>query len=146
MNSTFKIALLAFAALCAGLVWAMIPSRGASAIAFTQFMAEVDRGSVQGVTIEGTDLHGMRRDGSIFQTTTPENSRELIKTLNEKGVSVTYRDIRGGGWSAWLIQIIPVVFAAWLVYLLPAAFILVAVILITRSVSRQRSPLGELNR
>jgi cell division protease FtsH len=73
---------------------------------FTQFMTDVDAGNVQEVTVDGMQVHGKHKDGTPFHTTVPTNYPDMIKTLRDKGVSVTFRDINGGSW-AWLIQVIP---------------------------------------
>jgi cell division protease FtsH len=83
----------------------------------TQFMSDIDQGKVHDLTVNGMEVRGKHTDGSAFHTTAPANyfTPEMLKTLQSKGVSITFRDINGGNW-AWLIQVIPFVLigAVWL--------------------------------
>ena len=83
----------------------------------TQFMSDIDQGKVHDLTVNGMEVRGKHTDGSAFHTTAPANyfSPEMLKTLQSKGVSITFRDINGGNWT-WLIQVIPFVLigAVWL--------------------------------
>jgi len=83
----------------------------------TQFMSDIDQGKVHELTVNGMEVRGKHTDGSAFHTTAPANyfTPEMLKTLQSKGVSITFRDINGGNW-AWLIQVIPFVLigAVWL--------------------------------
>jgi cell division protease FtsH len=82
---------------------------------FTEFMADVDQGRVHDITVDGMQVKGKLTDGSSFHTTAPANYPDMIKTLRDKGVSMSFRDINGGNW-AWLIQVVPFVLigAVWL--------------------------------
>jgi len=84
-------------------------------IIFTQFMTDVDQGTVQEVTVNGMEVKGKHRDGSVFHTTAPANYPDMIKALRDKGVNVTFKDINGGNW-AWMIQVVPIVLigAVWI--------------------------------
>jgi cell division protease FtsH len=83
----------------------------------TQFMGDIDQGKVHELTVNGMEVRGKHTDGSAFHTTAPANyfTPEMLKTLQSKGVSITFRDINGGNW-AWLIQVVPFVLigAVWL--------------------------------
>ena len=70
---------------------------------FSQFMAEVDQGIVHEVTVDGMQLKGKHRDGSMFHTTVPANYPDMIKSLHDKGVSMTFRDANSGSWPLQLL-------------------------------------------
>jgi cell division protease FtsH len=84
-------------------------------INFSQFMAEVDQGSVKEVTITGMEVTGKANDGSSFHTTAPANYPDMIKKLQEKGVSITVHDVNSGSWG-WLVQLAPLALLAALWY------------------------------
>jgi cell division protease FtsH len=62
-------------------------------ITYTQFMADVDAGKVESVSIKGTQIRGRYRDGNrTFRLTGPSDLKVFLGTLQEKGVQVTFRD------------------------------------------------------
>jgi cell division protease FtsH len=56
-------------------------------IVFSEFMAAVEKGGVQEVTIQGHNIHGKYQNGERFRTFAP-NDPELVKTLREKKVKI----------------------------------------------------------
>jgi cell division protease FtsH len=79
---------------------------------WTQFMSDVNQGNVQEVTINGQEVRGKYRDGKAFHTNVPVNFPDMYKTLQDKGVQVTVRDISGGGWPSWLFNLAPIILLA----------------------------------
>ncbi len=79
---------------------------------FTQFLADVNQGTVQEVTISGMEVRGKLRDNKGFHTTVPANYPDMYKMLQDKGVSVNVRDISGGGWPSWLFNLAPILLLA----------------------------------
>src|SRR5438128_10113345 len=69
-------------------------------INFSQLMAEVEQGNVTEVTLTGMEVRGKSGDGSIFHSTAPANYPEMIKKLQDTGVSIKVRDVStsGGSW------------------------------------------------
>ena len=65
-------------------------------INFSQFIAEVDAGTVASVTIEGDAIKGNYSDGSRFSTYAPPNDPTLVQRLQERGVSITARPDKTG--------------------------------------------------
>ena len=65
-------------------------------INFSQFIAEVDAGTVASVTIEGDSIKGQYSDGSGFSTYAPPNDPTLVQRLQERGVSITARPDKTG--------------------------------------------------
>ena len=71
---------------------------------FSQFLTDVDQGNVKEVTITGQEVRGKyKNDGSAFHTTAPANYPDMIKTLRDKGVNMTVRDITSGSWPLQLL-------------------------------------------
>jgi cell division protease FtsH len=71
---------------------------------FSQFMADVEQGAVKEVTLTGMEITGKKADGSQFHTTTPANYPEMIKKLQDKGVSITVKDVSNSSWG-WLVNL-----------------------------------------
>ncbi len=61
------------------------------ALNYTEFLGAVEDNRIDEVTIEGTQLTGVLKDGSPFKTTLP-NDDELIPTLKEKGVVIIAKE------------------------------------------------------
>jgi cell division protease FtsH len=57
-------------------------------VIFSDFVAAVDRGEVQEVTLQGHNIQGKYRNGERFRTFAP-NDPELVKTLRDKKVKIT---------------------------------------------------------
>ncbi|MFP6734243.1 MAG: ATP-dependent zinc metalloprotease FtsH [Rhodospirillales bacterium] len=58
------------------------------ALAFSDFVAEVDNGTVRNVTIQGKNITGHFEDGRAFRTYAPSDPT-LINRLSDKGVHIT---------------------------------------------------------
>jgi cell division protease FtsH len=125
VNSTVKtIVFWVVIAVCAVLLWELIRTGQAGPkdkeINFSQFMSEVNTGNVKEVTITGIDVTGKyKADNAGFHLTVPSNYPDMIKTLGDKGVTMTFHDNSGGG---WLIQVLtmwaPLIVIALLWYLM----------------------------
>jgi cell division protease FtsH len=108
VNSTVKtVVFWVVIGLSALLLWTVI-QQGRSGqkdteVNFSQFMSDVDSGNVHEVTVDGMQLRGKHRDGSAFHTTVPANYPEMIKSLKDKGVSMTFRDANSGSWPLQLL-------------------------------------------
>src|SRR5436853_118665 len=82
-------------------------------INFSQFMTDVDQGNIKEVTLTGVEVHGKyRNDNSVFHTTVPQNYPDMIKTLRDKGVNITIKDISNGSWPTWLLNLAPLILLA----------------------------------
>jgi cell division protease FtsH len=122
VNSTVKTVLFwVLIGVSALLLWQLVKgardSQKDKEVNVTQFMSDVDQGIVHELTVNGMEVRGKYKDGSAFHTTAPSNyfTPEMLKTLQSKGINITFRDINGGNW-AWLIQVVPFVLigAVWL--------------------------------
>ncbi len=103
MNSTVKTVLFwLLIGVSALLLWEVV--KGArdgqkdKEVNVTEFMSDVDHDSVRDITVNGMEVRGKLRDGSAFHTTAPSNyfTPEMLKTLQSKGVTITFRDVNSG--------------------------------------------------
>jgi cell division protease FtsH len=71
----------------------------------SQFMTNVDQNNIQEMTVNGMEVRGKLRNSSVFHATIPANyfSPEMLKNLNDKHVTVTFRDVNGGNLTWQLI-------------------------------------------
>ena len=118
MNSTVKtVVFWLVIVVSAFLLWTVV-KQGSSGqkdkeVNFSQFMQDVDQGIVNEVTVIGMEVRGKyKTDGSLFHTTVPANYPDMIKTLRDKGVTITIKDISNGSWPSWLLNLAPLVLLA----------------------------------
>ncbi len=120
MNSTVKtIIFWVVIAISAVALWQVVKTANSgqkvTEINFSQFMADMDQGNLKDVTLTGMEVTGKTTSGSSFHTTAPANYPDMIKKLQEKGVSITVRDVNSGSWG-WLVQLAPLALLAALWY------------------------------
>ena len=72
--------------------------RTSTDLAFSQFMAEVESGQVQDVTIQGNTITGHYTNSGAFSTYAP-NDPDLVKTLRQYNVQIAAIPIEEGGLS-----------------------------------------------
>jgi cell division protease FtsH len=122
VNSTVKTVLFwLLIVVSAVLLWEVVKnardSQKDAELHSTQFMSDLDQNAVQEFTVNGMEVRGKLRNGSLFHTTAPVNyfTPEVMKDLRAKQVDVKFADINGGNW-AWLIQVVPIVLigAVWI--------------------------------
>ncbi len=88
-------------------------------LSFSQFLDQVEAGSVEAVTLKGDVIRGTLKDQAAFETTAADYP-DLIPSLREKGVNITVEAPEGGSlfWSfviSWLPFI--VIAAIWIFFL-----------------------------
>ncbi len=123
MNSTVKTVVFWLVIVLSGvLLWQVVKAGGTGAkqkeINFTEFMSQVDQGNVQNVTITGTEVTGaFRNEKTTFHVVVPPNYSDMYKTLREKGVNITVKDVQGGSWPTWLLNLAPLILlgALWFI-------------------------------
>ncbi len=97
MNPKFKtVVFWIVVALSATLLWQVVRA-GSQAhknpdISYSEFMSKVDAGEVVKVSIAGSRIQGLLRDGKAFSLTGPDNTAAYVNQLHEKGVEVWFRD------------------------------------------------------
>jgi cell division protease FtsH len=109
VNSTFKTIIFWVVILISAVaLWQVVKTANSGQkvqeINFSRFMAEVDQGTVKDVTLTGMEAKGKLADGSLFHTTVPANYPDMIKKLQEKGVSITVQDVGNSSWG-WLVNL-----------------------------------------
>ena len=115
MNSTVKQVVFWLVILLSGvLLWSVVKNNSTGVkereVNFSQFLAEVDQGKIKDVTVYGPEVRGNYRDEKAgFHTTVPANYTDMYKSLRDKGVNITVKDVSGGGWPSWLFQMLPLV-------------------------------------
>ena len=101
MNSTVKTVLFwLLIGVSALLLWQVVKSardpQKDKEKNFTEFMADVEAGRVRDVVVDGQQVKGKLTDGSGFHATVPQSYPDMIKTLRDKSVNVTFRDVNSG--------------------------------------------------
>jgi cell division protease FtsH len=108
VNSTVKTVIFWLViVLSAFLLWQVVRTGSTgqkdTKITFSQFLTDVDQGNVNEVTITGQEVRGKFKDGRQFNTTSPLNFPDMIKTLRDKGVNMTINDVTNGSWPLQLL-------------------------------------------
>jgi len=88
-------------------------------IVFSDFMASVERGEIQEVTIQGHNIHGKFKSQERFRTFAP-NDPELVKTLREKKVKIAAKPEDDSPWyMVLLINWLPMIllFGLWIYFM-----------------------------
>jgi cell division protease FtsH len=103
VNSTVKTVLFwLLIGVSALLLWEVVKSardgQKDAELNVTQFMGDVDQGNIRELVVNGMEVRGKHKDGSAFHTTAPANyfTPEMLKTLQSKGVNITFRDVNSG--------------------------------------------------
>ena len=92
------------------LVWNFSTKYQASAkpLSFSEFMASVDAGQVERVTITGNDITGVNKANDSFRTYAPPQYEGLANKLIERNVVVTARQPTDSPWAALLYTWAPI--------------------------------------
>jgi len=90
-------------------------------LAFSEFMARVEKGNVAEVTISGSpggsQITGKFKNGESFRSFAPPSYDELVGKLLSSGVEVSARDTNSSSWLAHLINWTPIlIMIAFLVF------------------------------
>ena len=122
MNSTVKTVVFWLVIVLSGvLLWQVVKSGGTGAkqrdMSFSEYMSQVDQANVKDVAVSGTDVTGHLKDNSAFHTTIPPNYPDMYKNLRDKGVAITVKDVQGGSWPTWLLNLAPLILlgALWFI-------------------------------
>jgi cell division protease FtsH len=86
---------------------------------YSQFVSDIEAGSVQAVTITNNIVSGTLRDGTRFQTIIPDGA-DVINRLEDRNVSITAREPEGSPfWSILLSSWLPfiVIIAVWFFFI-----------------------------
>jgi cell division protease FtsH len=111
VNSTIRSAVFWLVLiLVGGLVWNFSTKYQAAAksLSFSEFMASVDAGQVERVTITGNDINGVNKANEPFRTYAPTQYENLANKLIERNVVVTARQPTDSPWAALLYTWAPI--------------------------------------
>ena len=75
---------------------------------FSEFVALVEQGDIDSVTITGNEITGTTKDGERFRTYAPPQYEGLANTLVERDVKVTAKEATTSPWSSLLYSWAPV--------------------------------------
>ncbi|MEP0519317.1 MAG: ATP-dependent metallopeptidase FtsH/Yme1/Tma family protein, partial [Hyphomicrobiales bacterium] len=95
-------------------------SNRGTAIPYSQFISEVEQGTVNSVTIAGTEISGVYNNNSRFQTRAPDNA-DYVDKLTERGVAITAEAPSSEGFSliglliSWLPMIL--ILGVWIFFM-----------------------------
>jgi cell division protease FtsH len=102
--------------LSAFLLWQVVKNSGGGPkekdVNFSQFLNDVNQGTVQKVSINGQEVRGELTDKTKFHTIVPSNFPDMYKTLADKHVDIEVKDASGGGWPSWLFNLAPIILLA----------------------------------
>src|SRR5258708_29791510 len=111
------------------MLWKLVSTQGQTARedtpSYSEFMAKVDEGDVKEVTMylspNSYELQGeyVRPANRKFRVTVPkENSPEITKTLRDKAVQLSVKEVRSGDWVLILLNALPLLLLAGVWFLL----------------------------
>jgi len=98
MNRTIKtVVFWVVIGASAMLLWQLVRSapedRRSTEISYSRFMSDVEAGKVANVTIRGTQIQGVYRDGKgTFRLIGPSNPGVYLDALRSRGVEIQFRD------------------------------------------------------
>ena len=73
-------------------------------INFSAFMTKVEQGDVKDVTIAGSEVRGhYRAENAGFRTVVPPDYPDTIRSLREKGVNISVKDMTASSWQGYLL-------------------------------------------
>jgi len=91
-------------------LWSLLqsPSAAKKDVTFSQFMSEVEQGTVEKVTIQESQLNGVYKDGQAFKTTLPSGYADLIKILRDNKVEIVVKDTSRSPFLSILLSLSPI--------------------------------------
>jgi cell division protease FtsH len=130
VNSTAKTILFWISIVFLGvMLWRLVSANGQQARedtpSYSEFMAKVDEGDVKEVTMylspNSYELQGeyTHPTNHKFRVTVPkENAPEITKTLRDKAVQLSVKEVRSGDWVLILLNALPLLLLAGFVFFL----------------------------
>ena len=113
MNTTVKTLVFWLVILGSAMaLWQVIKSQSPAGhvneISYSEFMSQVNAGSVTKVAITGIRASGTYNNGTGFEVVLPASQDQMLKTLQEKGVEVRYTDTNNS-FATWLMNLTPLI-------------------------------------
>lgn len=78
------------------------PQSAKDTLSYTDFLALVEKGEVQSVTLQGQDIQGLMVGGKRFKSFAPADA-ELVKTLRMYNVRITAKPVEESPWYMTLL-------------------------------------------
>ncbi len=112
MNSNVKTFIFWAVLICvAVLLWAVVKNgqhKLDKPLSFSEFLTEVEAGTIRSVTINGNEAKGEFANGrEAYHTVVPANYPKLFDILNDKKVATKLEDANSGGWVGYIVQASP---------------------------------------
>lgn len=80
-------------------------------ISYSEFLSQVEAGSVDKVTISGNLVNGRYHDGRAFRVTGPSSQERMLTELREKNVGIWFKNDNTSR-SVWLLNLAPLILLA----------------------------------
>jgi cell division protease FtsH len=80
-----------------------------SEISYSEFLSQVETGSVSKVIISKNQIDGRYRDDQSFRVTAPNSQEGMLQILHQKGVEIWFRDAPSGDSSTWVMNFAPII-------------------------------------
>ncbi len=121
MNSTFKTALLwasLFVLMLAAWNFSSIQKKDTS-VNFSDFMTQVEAGSIKEVTVNGNEIRGKRASGDTFKTIVPYGYDKPLDSLLDKKVQVSVINDQAPTFTTILITFAPyaILLGIWIFFM-----------------------------
>ncbi|HLJ88005.1 MAG TPA: ATP-dependent zinc metalloprotease FtsH [Candidatus Angelobacter sp.] len=112
-SSTFKTVALWVTLIAVGLlIWRMMQGGANSAkpqeLTYTSFLQQVEAEQIKDVTFSANDAEGRYHNDKKYHLVVPSNIPDLVKTLRDHHVDVTFKDSQGANWPMILFQFSPI--------------------------------------
>ena len=79
-----------------------------TALPFSEFVAQVEQGQVDTVTLTGNEIAGVLKNGDRIQTYAPPQYEGLANTLLERDVQITAKEATASPWATLMYSWAPV--------------------------------------
>jgi cell division protease FtsH len=112
VNSNVKTVIFWAVLICvAVLLWAVVKNghtRPDRSLSFTEFLTEVDNGTIKSVNINGNEVKGDFSNGhDSFHTVVPSNYPKLYDMLSDKKVQMQFNENNSNSWVSILVNASP---------------------------------------
>lgn len=112
MDKTIKTVIFwVVIAISATLLWQFVKTKQVTApvreISYSQFLSQVESGSVVKVKISGSSVQGTYKDGSSFQVNGPADQHDMLQALRSKNVEIWYAEGEANSTKSWLVNLLP---------------------------------------
>jgi cell division protease FtsH len=109
MNTTVKTLIFWIVILISALaLWQVVKGNGPTApepeISYSQFLSQIDSGTIAKVRISGTTVEGTYRNGHAFRVYVPASQEQMLDSLRKGNVEVWYSEGSPQSGLGWLIN------------------------------------------